>query len=320
IRVSVAGSFMHRLAKEQDSAVLMVTHDPRILDVADRIIQVEDGRLGLAYSQEISLALPGLREEQVKAMGIRPALLTYEAGTTIFREGALAEHFYIVLKGSVEAFHGKEDQMQLLNTLERGQYFGEIGLLDPNGRRSASVRVSNGGPAKVMSLERGDFRRLMEGSRLTETAIIQALQERLNRTAITTALPALTTNTIQKILPKIERFKYGPGSNIINAGEPPNYFYIVATGQVEVLITNTQGQQQVASILGAGEYFGEIGLLEQRPRTATVRVSSANPVEVIALSRDIFQQLLKSSRATHEGIARILYERLKKEHIRPSHS
>ena len=36
---------MQRLAKEQKSTILLVTHDNRILDVADRIVQMEDGRL-----------------------------------------------------------------------------------------------------------------------------------------------------------------------------------------------------------------------------------------------------------------------------------
>lgn len=47
-------ALMHRLAKEQNSAVLMVTHDNRILDLADRIVNVEDGKLGLALNQELS--------------------------------------------------------------------------------------------------------------------------------------------------------------------------------------------------------------------------------------------------------------------------
>ena len=36
---------LRSLARDQDCAVLMVTHDPRILDVADRLLQMEDGRL-----------------------------------------------------------------------------------------------------------------------------------------------------------------------------------------------------------------------------------------------------------------------------------
>lgn len=304
---------MHRLAKEQGSAVLMVTHDPRILDVADRIVQVEDGQLGLAYSQEISLALPGLKEEQIKAMDIQPDLLTYEAGAIVFREGDQANRFYMVLEGRVEAYHGSVQQRRVLNTMERGQYFGEIGLLDPNSKRSASIRITDDTPAKLMTIKREDFRKLMQGSNLTEMAIAQTLQERMNRTVIAEALPTLEMDIVQEILPQIERLKYGPGSNLVNVGDLPKYFFIVAVGQVEAIVTDAEGQQCVVATLGPGEYFGEIGLLEQRPRTATVRANPQTTVEVIALPRAVFQHLMEASQVTHEEIARMIYERLKKK-------
>ena len=41
---------LRRLAREQSCAVLMVTHDPRIVDVADRLLQMEDGRLRMLFS------------------------------------------------------------------------------------------------------------------------------------------------------------------------------------------------------------------------------------------------------------------------------
>jgi putative ABC transport system ATP-binding protein len=44
---------LQRLARDQRCAVLMVTHDPRILDVADRIVQMEDGRLQVRPAQAI---------------------------------------------------------------------------------------------------------------------------------------------------------------------------------------------------------------------------------------------------------------------------
>ena len=44
---------LQALAREQGCAVLMVTHDPRILDVADRLVQMEDGRM---WSAEPALA------------------------------------------------------------------------------------------------------------------------------------------------------------------------------------------------------------------------------------------------------------------------
>ncbi|MEM8642073.1 MAG: cyclic nucleotide-binding domain-containing protein [Cyanobacteria bacterium P01_G01_bin.54] len=246
-------------------------------------------------------------------MDIQPDLLTYEAGAIVFREGDQANRFYMVLEGRVEAYHGSVQQRRVLNTMERGQYFGEIGLLDPNSKRSASIRITDDTPAKLMTIKREDFRKLMQGSNLTEMAIAQTLQERMNRTVIAEALPTLEMDIVQEILPQIERLKYGPGSNLVNVGDLPKYFFIVAVGQVEAIVTDAEGQQCVVATLGPGEYFGEIGLLEQRPRTATVRANPQTTVEVIALPRAVFQHLMEASQVTHEEIARMIYERLKKK-------
>lgn len=58
-------TLMHRLAKDQNSAVLMVTHDNRILDLADRIINVEDGRLSSEVSLERSTTLKTLLQKHL---------------------------------------------------------------------------------------------------------------------------------------------------------------------------------------------------------------------------------------------------------------
>ena len=304
---------MHRLAKERGSAVLMVTHDQRILDVADRIVRVEDGRLGLAYSQELSLALPGLKEEQITAMAVKPDLITYEPGAAIFREGDRARRFFVVLKGRVEAFHDRPGQpLKVLNTLRRGDYFGEIGLLQEDGRRTASIRVTADAEAKLMVVGREDFRKLMAGSDLTAVAIAQKLQQRLNTTALAEALPALDVQEIARILPQVEKFKYGPGSHIVNEGDPAEYFYIIVSGRAEAIGKDERGREVSLSALGPGDYFGEIGLISGRPRTATVRAHPETAVEAIALDRDAFKQLLETSQFAQTEIARVVYERMKK--------
>ncbi len=302
---------IHRLAKEQGSAVLMVTHDPRILDVADRIINMEDGNLGLAYSQEISLALPGLKEEQVTAMNIQPDLLTYEPGAIVFREGDSANLFYTVVQGRVEAYHDEGNgQRKVLNTLERGQFFGEIGLLNPDSRRSASIRVTDDAPAKLMTIKRDDFQQLMQVSNLTEMVIAQTLQDRMNRTVLAKALPS-AAGTIQPLLRHVERRKYDAGTTIIQQGAIADYFYVVVAGFVEVITVDSQDQPRLLTTLGPGDYFGEIGLFEQRPRTVTVRTKVNTSVELMALPASAFQELIETSQMTYDAIAHMVYERLK---------
>lgn len=302
---------MNHLAKKQGSAVLMVTHDPRILDLADRILHMEDGKLDLAYSQELSLALPGLKEEKIAAMDINPETIAYEPGETILQEGDLADRFYVVLQGQVQVFRERSGgNNQILATLGRGKYFGEIGLLQPNNRRTASICVTPDAPATLMSITREDFLLLMGGSDLTEMAIAQTLQQRTTAAIIAEALPNLRIQSILNILPKVQRLTYNPGSYIVKTGDAPSHFYIIADGMAEIFMARNPTGLLTDRFLKKGDYFGEIGLIKGQPRVATVRAHHSTTVEVLAIHQDVFTQLLTTCDVTQSEIAQIVFERL----------
>ncbi len=93
--------------------------------------------------------------------------------------------------------------------------------------------------------------------------------------------------------------QFTAGTVIVTAGEPGDRLYLIKSGEVEVLAGEWEGQSRRLALLGAGDYFGEIALLRDVPRTATVRARTA--VELFSLSRDSFQtmlSLLPSLRAT----------------------
>jgi CRP-like cAMP-binding protein len=62
----------------------------------------------------------------------------------------------------------------------------------------------------------------------------------------------------------------GAGVSVIRQGDPPDDLFVVIEGGLEVVAETTEGDHIVA-VLGPGDFFGEIGLLRQIPRTATVR-------------------------------------------------
>jgi len=95
---------------------------------------------------------------------------------------------------------------------------------------------------------------------------------------------------------------YEPGAYIVRQGEPVDEnskFYLIRRGRVEVLRT-ADGRTEKLDEMGAGRYFGEVSLLMDRPRNATVR--AVDRVEVYTVSRAIFDKFRDVSRPFIERI------------------
>jgi CRP-like cAMP-binding protein len=66
-----------------------------------------------------------------------------------------------------------------------------------------------------------------------------------------------------------------PGQVIIREGDPADAFYVLLVGEVQVSARGEAKRSRVLRVMGPGSYFGEIGLLAQVPRTATVKALEA---------------------------------------------
>jgi len=173
---------MTTLAKEQGSAVLIVTHDSRIFNASDRIVRMEDGKLDVDYQGQLSVALPTLTDKQLFELIPQLKMLTFQPGETIIRQGELADKFYILVEGEVEVIQElPNSESKLLKTLGPNTYFGEIGLLQET-KRTATVRATNDAAIKVLAIERYDFYQMVVTSKMTHALLnYQAIKSLLIR-------------------------------------------------------------------------------------------------------------------------------------------
>jgi ATP-binding cassette subfamily B protein len=86
--------------------------------------------------------------------------------------------------------------------------------------------------------------------------------------------------------------RYAEGATIFEAGAAGDKLYVIVRGQVEVLAKGPGGRERSLAVLRDGDYFGEIALLEDVARTATIRARV--PTVVLALDRQQFVELLDS--------------------------
>jgi CRP-like cAMP-binding protein len=81
-------------------------------------------------------------------------------------------------------------------------------------------------------------------------------------------------------------------------------------GQAEVVNHHPKSDDILLGRLGAGDYFGEIGILQNRPRTATVRAAGSTKLEVLSLGRDHFLALQASGHHSGHAIAEKVIQRV----------
>ena len=195
----------------------------------------------------------------------------------------------------------------MVHRLRAGDYFGEIGLLQ-NVRRTATVRASTA--VQVLSMDRETFTTLVAESDLTSSEIGALVRRRVMSTHLALALPRLSAPQIAGVVPRFETAVFAPGATIIRQGDAPRSFYVVVRGVVEVVNHHPSGHDILIGTLGPGEYFGEVGLLQGRPRTATVRVAAEGEAEVMVLDEAAFRGLMTESEQTSQDVARSMAERL----------
>ncbi len=87
---------------------------------------------------------------------------------------------------------------------------------------------------------------------------------------------------------------FAPGASIIRQGEINRSLYLIAQGEVEVLLEDGEGGASIAR-LGPGQYFGEIGTLMAGRALASVRAGPATPVKVVVLERRLLSDLLQEA-------------------------
>jgi ABC-type lipoprotein export system ATPase subunit len=144
--------------------------------------------------------------------------------------------------------------------------------------------------------------------RVTRTVIIadgEVIDEYLAR-----VLPALSEEQLIWATHNIETLAYPPGAAVIREGTPPDNFYIITKGRVDIVLQQPGGSEIVVTTMGVGQYFGEIALLRGGTHNATVRAGHDTGVEVVALDHQEFDRLVAESPATREAIDRVVGERL----------
>lgn len=103
--------------------------------------------------------------------------------------------------------------------------------------------------------------------------------------------------------------RYAKDDVVFHADEIGDVFCIIREGQVKVTMISPEGKEIILNTLGPGEFFGEMSLLDEQPRSATI--IAIEPLEVVTIWRSDFLQILEESFSITRKILAELSKRLR---------
>jgi len=223
-----------------------------------------------------------LPEDVLSDLAGRVRLRTFPAGKPAVRQGDRSQAFYVVRGGTLQVLEEDPEtgDERVLRLLGRGEAFGELGLAE-GAPRTATVRAVE--DSQVFEIDKSTFGRL-----LTDMVHVPAFAPTLEAMAELRELPAFSSlepDELWEILEHGSWVNVAPGQTILEQGEVGDAFYAIRSGQVEV-----HEDGVVVRTMGPGAYFGEIALLRDVPRTASVVARTS--VRAYRLDREGFDRLV----------------------------
>ncbi|MEE4300949.1 MAG: cyclic nucleotide-binding domain-containing protein [Pseudomonadales bacterium] len=246
----------------------------------------------LPYGLEVDEVLSLMQERIPIFAGVNP--LTFrevmldsevhvlENGAEVFRKNDYTNSFYTILDGHVEIEVGPEVRIRS----GQGNFFGEISLL--SGRRrsctvySGSVCVLVETPRKTMNKLRSSVDAVQRV--LDETFILRTIQQRF--------APNVSIEELRPIAQAARINQYKPGEVIFTEGTEADALHLIRSGSVTIA-KSFDGREIPMNYLAAGNYVGEMGLLGNSTRSATVRATVKT--ETISLDSGTFLDLVSKS-------------------------
>jgi cAMP-dependent protein kinase regulator len=105
----------------------------------------------------------------------------------------------------------------------------------------------------------------------------------------------------------LQSIDVGAGETIVRRGGPADRFFILVEGEA-VVTTDEAGEGEPIHSLGPGQVFGEVAILRDQPRSATVRAKT--DTKLLALERDTFRDLIAQSMEITPDFDQIIRSRL----------
>ncbi|KAK2906458.1 hypothetical protein Q8A67_005443 [Cirrhinus molitorella] len=210
-------------------------------------------------------------------------------GESIINQGDDGDNFYVIERGVFDIVIQKDGVSRCVGCYDNKGSFGELALMY-NTPRAATIRATQEGA--LWALDRATFHRLIVKNNAKKRKMYESFIESVP------LLKSLQLSERMKIVDVVGMKTFGDGELIIRQGDSADCFYIVESGEVRIMIRSktragqrSQEEVEVARC-SRGQYFGELALVTNKPRAASVY--AAGETKCLVIDVQAFERLLGS--------------------------
>ncbi len=244
----------------------------------------------------------GLNASAVARIVQHSVLIPFQAGQNIVTQGEEGDRFYLIALGKAKVVVDGT----IRAVLGKGDYFGEISLLSGTPRNATVQAISDG---SALALDKETFLDVVR----KQPAVNERLQNVIRLRPIVSQLTffkGLSADQLARLSICFTRSKRCKGDRVVEQRQKGDAFFVLASGMATVGVRDSAGRDRMLAKLGPGDVFGEIALLKNIPRTATVEITS-DFAELLQLKEEDFHILMDSMPSLNFYLNRISSERLR---------
>jgi len=199
-------------------------------------------------------------------------------GETIIEQGEEGDNFYVIENGEVDVYVNNDYML----SIKEGGSFRELALIYGTPRAATITAKTN---VKLWAIDRITYRQILMGSTMRKRKMYDDF---LSKVQILADLDKWERATVADAL---EMCDFEPGTHVVEQGQPGDEFFIIVEGEADVLQKRTDDAPfENVGHLTCSDYFGEIALLLDRPRAATVVAQT--PLKCAKMDRARFERVM----------------------------
>jgi CRP-like cAMP-binding protein/Na+-translocating ferredoxin:NAD+ oxidoreductase RNF subunit RnfB len=257
---------------------------------------------GLEIIQRNVPLFAGLTTLQLREFLLDSTILTPREGDTVFARNDYTNTFFSIVDGSVAIqAHGK-DGRAIDVPLGTGEFFGEMGLISGR-RRSATVKARAG--AVLIETPRRSMLKLLASVDAVRRELDEVSLKRAVRNYLASSIPE---EDLEHLVEGASIKRFAAGEAIFTEGDRADGLHLIRRGSVMVS-RQIGGRELVMSYVAAGNYVGEMALMSDKPRSATVKAAVAT--ETILLEAARFTQVMSKNSTMREELDLLFMDRLR---------